>query len=279
MRGGFKLTSCHWLPKLAQKAKLLHNWLRQTAGRHRSSGPAATRPSSPAIGNVPWSCFASGSRTFRPNMTPSPLPFSAREKSQRRRWPLSGVFSSSAWDSCIATVTRVNAWQRRTRPIRNRSALTLTYADFEQSDVLVFVGANPCLAHPIMWQRDARNPNKPEILVVDPRTTETAMAATQNYALRPSIFLLTGRGTSSQWHKYSKLEVGCVEKLYPKECYAEINPEDARRLQIRGNLDCCSHVSPRRNPSVGFCHSDGPTRAGLHSDALSRSQSVYVSGL
>ena len=25
-----------------------------------------------------------------------------------------------------------------------------TYADFEQSDVLVFVGANPCLAHPIM---------------------------------------------------------------------------------------------------------------------------------
>jgi hypothetical protein len=67
-----------------------------------------------------------------------------------------------------------------------------------------------------MWQRDARNPNKPEILVVDPRTTETAMAATQNYALRPSIFLLTGRGTSSQWHKYSNLEVGCVEKALPE---------------------------------------------------------------
>ena len=28
-----------------------------------------------------------------------------------------------------------------------------TYADFEESDVLVFVGANPCLAHPIMWER------------------------------------------------------------------------------------------------------------------------------
>jgi anaerobic selenocysteine-containing dehydrogenase len=60
-----------------------------------------------------------------------------------------------------------------------------TYADFEQSDVLVFVGSNPCLAHPIMWQRVIRNANSPEILVVDPRTTETAMAATHHFAIRP----------------------------------------------------------------------------------------------
>jgi len=60
-----------------------------------------------------------------------------------------------------------------------------TYADFEESDVLVFVGANPCIAHPIMWQRVMRNPHRPEIIVVDPRKTETAMAATQHYALAP----------------------------------------------------------------------------------------------
>ncbi|HEX3718004.1 MAG TPA: molybdopterin oxidoreductase family protein [Verrucomicrobiae bacterium] len=60
-----------------------------------------------------------------------------------------------------------------------------TYADFEESDVLVFVGANPCIAHPIMWQRVMRNQHRPEIIVVDPRLTETAMAATQHYALRP----------------------------------------------------------------------------------------------
>lgn len=60
-----------------------------------------------------------------------------------------------------------------------------TYADFEESDVLVFIGANPCIAHPIMWQRVLRNPRKPEIIVVDPRTTETAMAATQHYAIKP----------------------------------------------------------------------------------------------
>lgn len=60
-----------------------------------------------------------------------------------------------------------------------------SYQDFEDSDVLVFVGANPCIAHPIMWQRVMRNRNNPEIIVVDPRITETANAATQHYALAP----------------------------------------------------------------------------------------------
>ena len=60
-----------------------------------------------------------------------------------------------------------------------------TYADFEESDVLVFVGSNPCIAHPIMWQRVMRNKNNPEIIVIDPRKTETAMAATQHFAIKP----------------------------------------------------------------------------------------------
>jgi anaerobic selenocysteine-containing dehydrogenase len=60
-----------------------------------------------------------------------------------------------------------------------------TYADFEQSDVLVFIGANPCIAHPIMWQRVLRNRRQPEILVVDPRKTETAMAATRHFGIAP----------------------------------------------------------------------------------------------
>ncbi|MGB8166875.1 MAG: molybdopterin-dependent oxidoreductase, partial [Chthoniobacteraceae bacterium] len=65
-----------------------------------------------------------------------------------------------------------------------------TYADFEESDVLVFVGANPCIAHPIMWQRVMRNPHSPKIIVVDPRRTETAMAATQHYAIKPKSDLV-----------------------------------------------------------------------------------------
>lgn len=60
-----------------------------------------------------------------------------------------------------------------------------TYRDFEESDVLVFVGANPCIAHPIMWERVVLNPHSPTIIVVDPRRTETAMQATEHLALRP----------------------------------------------------------------------------------------------
>ena len=65
-----------------------------------------------------------------------------------------------------------------------------TYADFEESDVLVFIGANPCIAHPIMWQRVLRNQRQPEIIVIDPRTTETAMAATRHIALAPKSDLV-----------------------------------------------------------------------------------------
>ncbi len=60
-----------------------------------------------------------------------------------------------------------------------------TYEDFEESDALIFVGANPCIAHPIMWQRVMMNRRNPEIVVVDPRRTETAMGATLHVALRP----------------------------------------------------------------------------------------------
>ncbi len=69
-----------------------------------------------------------------------------------------------------------------------------TYADFEHSDVLVFVGANPAIAHPIMWQRVMRNRNNPRIIVVDPRRTETAMCATDHVAISPKgdLWLLHG---------------------------------------------------------------------------------------
>jgi len=60
-----------------------------------------------------------------------------------------------------------------------------TYQDFEESDVIVLVGSNLCIAHPIMWERVVRNKNKPAIVVVDPRRTETAMASTHHYAPLP----------------------------------------------------------------------------------------------
>lgn len=65
-----------------------------------------------------------------------------------------------------------------------------TYADFEQSDVLIFVGSNPCIAHPIMWQRVTQNPRNPTIIVIDPRKTETAMAATVHLPIQPKSDLM-----------------------------------------------------------------------------------------
>ncbi len=60
-----------------------------------------------------------------------------------------------------------------------------TYQDFEESDVIVLVGSNLCVGHPIMWERVCRNQYNPEIIVVDPRRTETAMAATMHLPIQP----------------------------------------------------------------------------------------------
>ncbi len=82
-----------------------------------------------------------------------------------------------------------------------------TYADFEESDVLVFVGANPCIAHPIMWQRVKRNRRNPRIVVIDPRRTETAVQAALHIAPYPKSDLtllyglareLIGRGATDR---------------------------------------------------------------------------------
>ncbi|MEX2382471.1 MAG: molybdopterin-dependent oxidoreductase, partial [Opitutales bacterium] len=65
-----------------------------------------------------------------------------------------------------------------------------TYADFEESDVIILIGSNLCIAHPILWQRILNNRRSPEIIVIDPRTTETAMAGTRHYPIQPKSDLV-----------------------------------------------------------------------------------------
>jgi assimilatory nitrate reductase catalytic subunit len=60
-----------------------------------------------------------------------------------------------------------------------------TYADLEESDVIVLVGSNLCIAHPILWERVRRNRHGAEVIAVDPRATETAMGSTTHYAPLP----------------------------------------------------------------------------------------------
>lgn len=60
-----------------------------------------------------------------------------------------------------------------------------TYEDFEESDVILLIGSNLCIAHPILWQRVLKNRRNAKIIVIDPRRTETAVAAHEHIALRP----------------------------------------------------------------------------------------------
>jgi len=60
-----------------------------------------------------------------------------------------------------------------------------TYADFEASDLIILVGSNLCIAHPILWHRILSSRRNPTIVVIDPRTTETAMAADIHLPLAP----------------------------------------------------------------------------------------------
>jgi len=50
------------------------------------------------------------------------------------------------------------------------------------------------------------------------------------------FLLLTGRGTSSQWHTQTCTGKSAVlGKLYPSQIYVEINPVDAKRLGVAAN--------------------------------------------
>ncbi|HLP01795.1 MAG TPA: nitrate reductase [Opitutaceae bacterium] len=86
-----------------------------------------------------------------------------------------------------------------------------TYADFEESDVLVFVGANPCIAHPILWQRVKRNRRDPRIVVIDPRRTETAMQAALHLALYPKSDLTLLYGLARELIHRGKVDRVFVE--------------------------------------------------------------------
>ncbi|UCF83159.1 MAG: molybdopterin oxidoreductase family protein [Desulfobacteraceae bacterium] len=87
-----------------------------------------------------------------------------------------------------------------------------TYKDFEESDVLVFIGANPAIAHPIMWKRVKNNPNKPEIILIDPRKTETSKKVTQHYRIQPDSLLTFLYGIAHILIENDWIDQGYIDK-------------------------------------------------------------------
>ena len=60
-----------------------------------------------------------------------------------------------------------------------------TLNDFELSDTIIFIGANPVVAHPIIWQRVRNNKiDGRKVIVIDPRKSETARNADYHYPLK-----------------------------------------------------------------------------------------------
>ncbi|WP_426711320.1 molybdopterin oxidoreductase family protein [Cetobacterium sp. SF1] len=61
-----------------------------------------------------------------------------------------------------------------------------TLNDFELSDTIIFIGANPIVAHPIIWNRVRLNkdPNK-KIITIDVRKSETAKNSNYFYCVKP----------------------------------------------------------------------------------------------
>ncbi len=118
-----------------------------------------------------------------------------------------------------------------------------TYRDLEESDVLIFIGSNACIAHPILWQRVLKNKNTPEIIVIDPRKTETAMAATQHYAIKPKSDLILLYGLANMLIERGWIDSNYIEqhttafeefkahvKNFPIEMVAEATGISVERL-------------------------------------------------
>lgn len=63
-----------------------------------------------------------------------------------------------------------------------------TLNDFELSDTIFLIGANPVVAHPIIWDRINLNTDK-KVIVIDPRRSETAQRADKWVPVRPKADL------------------------------------------------------------------------------------------
>ncbi|MEJ6465018.1 molybdopterin oxidoreductase family protein [Fusobacterium ulcerans] len=83
-----------------------------------------------------------------------------------------------------------------------------TLKDLELSDTIVFIRANPVVAHPILWGRVMKNTDK-KVIVLDPRKSETAMNTDYWYGLK-------GKSDLQLFYTVANLliEKGYIDKKY-----------------------------------------------------------------
>ena len=75
------------------------------------------------------------------------------------------------------------------------------------------------------------------------------------------FLLLTGRGTSSQWHTNTRTgKSDVLRKLYPANAYVEINPRDATRAGVAPNT--LVRISSRRGTMTAMAFVTETVQAG-----------------
>ncbi len=69
-----------------------------------------------------------------------------------------------------------------------------TFADCAAAETLVFVGFNPSVTHPRLWNRVQQNIHHPKVVVIDSQRTDTAAQATLHVVPRPQTVVTLLRG-------------------------------------------------------------------------------------
>ncbi|MCR6515926.1 molybdopterin oxidoreductase family protein [Clostridium sp. LY3-2] len=90
-----------------------------------------------------------------------------------------------------------------------------TLEDIELTDTMILIGANPAVAHPVIWGRARKNKEAKKI-AIDPRYSETAKACDEWYGIKPK---------SDLYFLYTLANV-LIEKGYIDEDYINNHTED-----------------------------------------------------
>ncbi|AKA69879.1 nitrate reductase, catalytic subunit [Clostridium scatologenes] len=85
-----------------------------------------------------------------------------------------------------------------------------TLKDAELSDTIILIGANPVVAHPILWGRIRENKNK-KLIVIDPRKSETAQNADYWYDIKGKTDLILLYAVANKL-----IEKGYIDNKYVK---------------------------------------------------------------
>lgn len=96
-----------------------------------------------------------------------------------------------------------------------------SYEDFEKAKTIFLVGANIADNHPILKLHIAKNKNKPNIIVIDPRASKTAQMATTYVPIKPRTDLAL----------YNGLACIIMEQGWENEGYIKANTNGVRELK------------------------------------------------